>query len=110
MKRLILEIGSGKDLYGEDYTKAAIRAVQDALYHSSIVMFKSLDLDPAKMIVKVTIGVDQPEQVDCEAVAKTLPRGQAEVRAVFGGQKVIDEENAQTHIVATAAVEAFYPL
>ncbi len=35
-KRLILEMGTGNDLYGEDYTKAAIRAVQDCLHHSSL--------------------------------------------------------------------------
>ena len=38
MKRLILEMGTGNDLYGEDYTKAANRAVQDALHHSSLVL------------------------------------------------------------------------
>ena len=32
LKRIILEMGTGNDLYGEDYTKAAIRAVQDALH------------------------------------------------------------------------------
>ena len=31
--RIILETGTGNDLYGEDYTKAACRAVQDALHH-----------------------------------------------------------------------------
>ena len=30
MKRLILEMGIGTDLYGGDYTKAACRAVRDA--------------------------------------------------------------------------------
>ena len=30
-KRIILELGTGNDLHGGDYTKAAIRAVQDAL-------------------------------------------------------------------------------
>ena len=29
-KRLILEIGTGSNLFGEDYTNAAIRAVQTA--------------------------------------------------------------------------------
>ena len=29
-QRVILELGSGNDLYGEDYTKAACRAVQDS--------------------------------------------------------------------------------
>ena len=33
-KRIILEMGSGNDLHGGDYTKAAVRAVQDALHHS----------------------------------------------------------------------------
>ena len=31
MKRIILEMGMGNDLYGEDYTKAACRAVEDAI-------------------------------------------------------------------------------
>ena len=39
--RIILETGTGNDLYGEDYTKAACRAVQDALHHSSITMFRA---------------------------------------------------------------------
>ena len=30
--RLILELGTGNDLHGSDYTKAALRAVQDALH------------------------------------------------------------------------------
>ena len=29
-RRVILELGSGNDLHGGDYTKAALRAVQDA--------------------------------------------------------------------------------
>ena len=49
MKRLILEMGTGNDLYGEDYTKAACRAVQDALHHSSLVLFRSLKLSHEDM-------------------------------------------------------------
>ena len=43
-KRIILEMGSGNDLHGGDYTKAAIRAVQDALHHSSLTFLRSLGL------------------------------------------------------------------
>ncbi|MEM0978097.1 MAG: Lin0512 family protein [Pseudomonadota bacterium] len=110
MKRLILELGAGNDLYGMDYTKAAKRAVQDALHHSSLTLFKSLDLDSSKMEVRVTIGVQQPKLVDTDAVAATLPRGQATVSAVFGGQNVEDPENGTTHVIATAAIEAYYPI
>ena len=42
MQRLILEIGTGNDLYGGNYTKAACRAVQDAIHHSSLILFLSL--------------------------------------------------------------------
>jgi len=45
LKRIILEMGTGNDLYGEDYTKAGCRAVQDALHHSSLILFRSLGID-----------------------------------------------------------------
>ena len=44
-KRIILEMGTGNDLHGGDYTKAAVRAVQDALHHSSLSFLRSLGLD-----------------------------------------------------------------
>lgn len=107
MERIILEMGSGNDLYGQDYTKAARRAVQDALHHSSLIFFRSLDIDPAGMQVKVTIGVQEPDRVDPETVAADLPRGKAEVTVVFGGQNVVDAENGTTSVIATAAIEAY---
>ena len=107
MKRIILEMGMGNDLYGEDYTKAACRAVEDAIRHSSLILFRSLGFDHADMQVKVTIGVQQPAQVDTAVVAQKLPRGKAEVTAVKGGLNVVDAENNSCSVVATAAVEAF---
>ncbi len=109
-KRIILEMGTGNDLYGGDYTKAACRAVQDALHHSSIVLFKSLGYDHRHMRVQVTIGVQEPDKVDLAVVAAELPRGRAEVRAVFGGLNVVDAEQGTTHVIATAGVEAFLPI
>ena len=55
MHRLIIEMGMGNDLYGMDYTKAAKRAVEDAFRHSTLSIFKSLNLDSNKMQVKVTV-------------------------------------------------------
>lgn len=109
-RRIILEMGSGNDLYGCDYTKAACRAVQDALHHSSIVLFKSLGYDHRDMRVQVTIGVQQPDQVDIAKVCAELPRGRAEVTAVFGGLDVHDAQQDSTHVIATAAIEAFLPI
>lgn len=109
-KRIILEMGTGNDLYGSDYTKAACRAVQDALHHSSIVLFKSLGYDHRNMRVQVTIGVQEPDKVDIARVCAELPRGRAEVVAVHGGLNVHDPEQDTTHVIATAAVEAFLPI
>ena len=44
-KRVILEMGTGNDLHGGDYTKAALRAVQDALHHSSLSLIRSFGLN-----------------------------------------------------------------
>ena len=107
MKRIILEMGMGNDLHGEDYTKAACRAVEDAIRHSSLILFRSLGFDHADMQVKVTIGVQQPAQVDTAVVAQKLPRGKAEVAAVKGGLNVVDAENNLCSVVAAAAVEAY---
>ena len=107
MKRIILEMGSGNDPYGGDYTKAAIRAVDDALHHSSITLFSTLGFDHKDMQVRVTIGVQKPEAVDVAAVTAHLPRGKAVVTVVKGGLDVAEPDGPSSHVVATAAVEAF---
>ncbi|MEX0275915.1 MAG: Lin0512 family protein [Ruegeria sp.] len=108
-KRIILEMGTGNDLYGQDYSKAARRAVQDALHHSSVTLFSKLGIDHTEMRVQVTIGVQQPEKVDCAQISADLPRGRAEVRAVKGGLDVVDDLTGKHHVVATAAIEAYLP-
>jgi uncharacterized protein (TIGR02058 family) len=104
-KRVILELGTGNDLHGGDYTKAALRAVQDALHHSSLSMIRSLGIDAkTQMFVEVTVGVQQPDRVDTEAVKATLPHGIVTVKAVKGGLDVIDRERGDNAVIANAAV------
>jgi uncharacterized protein (TIGR02058 family) len=103
-KRVILELGAGNDLHGGDYTKAALRAVQDALHHSSLSMLRALRVDPKAMLVDVTIGVQRPEAVDAERVKASLPHGQVSVRVVKGGLDVIDAERHDPAVIATAAI------
>src|SRR6201996_797255 len=99
-KRVILELGTGNDLHGGDYTKAAIRAVQDALHHSSLSMIRSLGVDSKEMQVEVTVGVQQPNKVDTEAVKATLPHGKVTVKAVKGGLDVPDDERRDVAVIA----------
>ena len=109
MQRFIIEMGTGNDQYGQDYTKAAGRAIEDAIRHSSIPMFGALEIDPAQMVVRVTVGVQKPDQVDCAALVKGLPRGRATVEAVQGGLDVENPDSGNVIVIATAAVEAFLP-
>ena len=104
-KRVILEMGAGNDLHGGDYTKAAIRAVEDAIHHSSLTMIRTLKVDAGTMRVDVTIGVQQPERVDAGAVKSALPVGQVSVKVVKGGLDVADEEAGDSAVIASAAVE-----
>ena len=103
-KRVILEMGTGHDLHGGDYTKAAIRAVQDAIHHSSLTLIRTLGLDSHKMQVEVTIGVQRPERVDAAVVKASLPHGEVLVRVVKGGLDVPDEEAGDIAVIASAAV------
>jgi len=103
-KRVILEMGTGNDLHGGDYTKAAIRAVQDAMHHSSLSFIRTLGLDSRAMQVEVTIGVQQPDKVDAAAVKAVLPHGQVVVRVVKGGLDVPDEGSPGVAVIASAAV------
>jgi len=97
-------MGTGNDLHGGDYTKAAIRAVQDAIHHSSLSMIRSLGVDSKQMLVEVTIGVQQPGKVDTDAVKATLPHGIVTVKAVKGGLDVPDDERGDIAVIASAAV------
>ena len=109
-KRVILELGAGNDLHGGDYTKAALRAVQDALHHSSLALIRSLGLDSKTMQVEVTIGVQKPEQVDAAKVKASLPHGQVTVKVVKGGLDVPEEGQHDLAVIASAAIAVRFDL
>lgn len=110
MKRIILEMGTGNDLHGRDYTKAARRAVQDALHHSSLALFRSLGIDPDTMRIDLTIAAQEPGEVDLDAVAATLPYGTVSPRAVRGGLDVEDPESGDTCVFVNAGVAVWLAL
>ncbi len=110
LKRMILEIGMGNDLHGGDYTKAAVRAVEDAVHHSSLSFARSLGLNWDAIQIDITIGVQEPDAVDTEAVKAVLSGGQVSVKAVKGGLDVRDRAVDDRAVIATAAVEVMVEL
>jgi uncharacterized protein (TIGR02058 family) len=110
LKRVILELGAGNDLHGGDYTKAALRAVQDALHHSSMSWLRSLGLDAKAMQIEVTIGVQQPDRVDAAKVRASLPHGHVNVKVTKGGLDVPAEGGHDLAVIASAAIAVRYDL
>ncbi len=110
LKRIILEMGTGNDLHGGDYTKAAKRAVQDALHHSSLLLFRSLNIDPDSMEIELTLAAQEPDKIDLQAVAETLPYGRVTPVAVKGGLNMPDDATGGISVVVNAGVLVRLPV
>ena len=104
LHRCITEMGMGVDVHGRDATKAAKRAVSDAIRHSSLGFVRIFGKTPHDMLVDVTIGVPNPEDVDTAAVAKELPYGTVTVNAVKGGLEIPSQSGSDPILIANAAV------
>ena len=103
LKRMVLEIGMGTDIRGADPTKAAVRALRDAVWHTSLNIAAALGLDTDSMQVEVTIGVPHPEKVDKAAVLAVLPHGTGTVTVVDGGLEIANDEGTNSTLIASAA-------
>jgi len=107
MKRMVLEIGMGTDIRGTDYTKAAVRALRDALWHNSLTVANAIGQDTDAMVVKVLIGVPKPDLVDRSAVAEVLPYGTREIEVVEGGLEIMNDEGTNLTVIANAAAVVY---
>ena len=102
--RYVTEMGTGVDVHGGDYTKAACRAVSDAIRHSSLNFFTALDKSPEDMRITVKIGAANPDAVDTAAVAAQLPYGQVSVEPQVGGLEVPSAHGGDRLVMVNAAV------
>ena len=89
-KRMVMEIGMGTDIRGTEPTKAAVRALRDALWHNSLSIANAVGQDTDAMRVAVTIGVPEPEKVNTDEVLAVLPHG-------TGTCEVVEREFAFGH-------------
>ena len=102
--RVAMELGMGTSLRAEDYTKAAIRALKDALWHNSLTMADAFGFSRESMIVDIEIAVQKPDAVDTDAVKAILPYGKGAVTVVKGGLDVPKPDGAGKTVIANAAV------
>src|SRR5271165_3447935 len=102
-KRMVLELGMGTDIRGADYTKAAVRALRDALWHNSLSIADAVGLPTDSMQVEIRIGVPHPELVDKDAVLAILPHGTGTVTVVEGGLEIPNDAGTNSTMIANAA-------
>ena len=97
----------GVSLVSQNYTKAACRAVQDALYRNSLNLSLAFGASPADMIVELEIAVQQPDQVDIARVQKLIPHGKSSASVVHGGLDIPQPNGLGTTTVANVAVVVY---
>ncbi len=102
-------MGMGVDVHGSDYTKAAKRAVSDALRHSSLNFFRAAGKSRDDMMVEVVIAVARPDQIDLDAIAAEVPYGTVTVRSVAGGLDIPAEHGPDGIVIANAAILVSFP-
>src|SRR5688500_14241870 len=93
----------GTDIRGADCTKAAVRALRDALWHNSLNVATALGLETDAMEVEVLIGVAKPERVDKSQEHAVLPHGNGSVTVVEGGLEIFNDAGTASTVVANAA-------
>lgn len=110
LKSMAMQFGTGTDIRGGDYTKAAVRAVERAIRQNAITLADAFGQEREAMQIKVSIGVAKPQEVDKAAVAAALPYGAVEVSVVEGGMDVPHEGHPGGIAMANAAVVVFLDL
>lgn len=88
MQKLLMEFGMGTSLRRGDYTQAAKRAVEDALWHNSINLAELFGFEKTDMQIRLDVGVQQPEAVDADALREVFPYGKVTVNVSRGGLDV----------------------
>jgi uncharacterized protein (TIGR02058 family) len=87
-KVMFVEIGMGIDLHGQNITKAAVRAVQNAIHHNSMPGILSVlpenNLNNMKVNVRLAVPGDK-EKLDLSVVRQEVPFGEVSFDVVEGG-------------------------
>jgi uncharacterized protein (TIGR02058 family) len=113
-QRYIVEIGTGADLHGGDVTKAAQKAIKDAVSHSCLCgLFDIMNFtDPNEMYIELKIACPHPEKIDHEEVLRSVPFGTVDLEVVEGGLSVRglylpELGDGDTIVVAVAALTVY---
>ncbi len=117
LKKFVIEVGMGVDQHGQDDTRAAEKALQDAIHRNCLCGLREVAgiKNRGDMLVEVLIACPHPESVDKERVLRVLPFGQKKIEVRKGGLLgkglFVPELGDKTDemIVANAMVTVYVP-
>lgn len=101
----IMQLGMGVDLHGSNDTKAARKAVKNAIQNNNMLFLRHARLKSMEhLLVDVEIASPNPDTIDIDAVAAEFPVGKVTVTTQQGG--MISESGADNDpvLVAIASV------
>jgi uncharacterized protein (TIGR02058 family) len=86
-KRFAIEIGTGADLHGADMTKAAVKAVRDAISRTCLCGLLEIHGrgNFEGVHVHARVGVPDPQAVETAPVLAAIPIGEKTLEVVPGG-------------------------
>jgi uncharacterized protein (TIGR02058 family) len=104
---MFVELGMGVDLQGQDATKAAVKAVKDAIGRNYLPGIRAMtEGKPERMLVHVRLAVpDGATPPDLAAVKAALPHGQVTVETVPGGMLTPGHIGDGKICIVNAAIE-----
>lgn len=87
MHRFIIEFGTGIDLHGIDPTKAAKRAIEDAIHHSCLCgLQECLRIEEFSTVsIGVKIACPYPDRIDEDAIRALFSFGSVTLDCTYGG-------------------------
>ena len=117
MRRFIIEVGMGVDQHGQDNTRAAEKAVQDAIHRSCLCGIREVAgvENLSNLWIEILVGCPNPESVDKERVLKVLPFGQKKIEVRPGGltgKTILNPtfgDKTDEMVVANAIITVYVP-
>ncbi|CDQ37942.1 MULTISPECIES: Lin0512 family protein [Virgibacillus] len=115
---LFIQTGMGIDVHGQDITKAAVRAVENAIWSNSMPgIEKSLPeqrLENMSVTVRLAVPLDR-ESLHIDKVKEAIPYGTVDVDVTDGGMAtssgiILEDKNDENDLmyIVNAAVEVGY--
>lgn len=103
-KRIILELGQGTSLRNENYTRAAKRAVENALWQNSLSVAELFGFEKKDMVIDVVLGSQEPTKIDRKIIEAIFPYGEVSIKCIFGGLDVPTANASRKTLIVTAAI------